>query len=215
MYRSHSKDINKNKSFHTLTFANQRKVEILKEKEEEKLKRKEERRKELQKDQEERRYDELIGEEGAFKSNQHVKNIFAAEYDTGTTSNSSPPSGSKAGCSFLKKFVRAETINSVSEIGTKHPREDTNEISEKVSSSPQQTGFVTTSEAGRMRSELETAKKLRIDPLQKLKTHEEKIIFSAAKKAHLSEKKASNAESDRTQEAIRARMKELLNTNKK
>lgn len=87
MYRAHSKDINRNKSFHPLTYKNLRRVEILKEGEEDKKQRAAERQKELQRDQEERRYDELViansadslsGELARFRQ---TKNIFKAEYE--------------------------------------------------------------------------------------------------------------------------------------
>ncbi|KPA82866.1 hypothetical protein ABB37_02630 [Leptomonas pyrrhocoris] len=87
MYRAHSKDINRNKSFHPLTYGNLRRVELLKEGDEEKKQRAAERQKELQHDQEERRYDELAlansadslsGELARFRQ---TKNIFKAEYE--------------------------------------------------------------------------------------------------------------------------------------
>lgn len=87
MYRAHSKDINRNKSFHPLTYGNLRRVEVLKEKEEEKSQQAADRLKELHRDQEERRYDELVltnsadslsGELARFRQ---TKNIFKAEYE--------------------------------------------------------------------------------------------------------------------------------------
>jgi hypothetical protein len=87
MYRAHSKDINRNKSFHPLTYGNLRRVEVLKEAEEERKQRVADRQKELQRDQEERRYDELVlansadslsGELARFRQ---TKNIFKAEYE--------------------------------------------------------------------------------------------------------------------------------------
>ncbi|KPI89151.1 hypothetical protein ABL78_1714 [Leptomonas seymouri] len=87
MYRAHSKDINRNKSFHPLTYGNLRRVELLKEGEEEKKQRADDRQRELQRDQEERRYDELVlansadSQSGELARFRQTKNIFKAEYE--------------------------------------------------------------------------------------------------------------------------------------
>ncbi|CAJ1014056.1 hypothetical protein Q4I32_000290 [Leishmania shawi] len=87
MYRAHSKDINRNKSFHPLTYRNLRRVELLKEDAELSKETAAERQKELQRDQEERRYDELMlanpvdSLSGELARYRQTRNIFAAEYE--------------------------------------------------------------------------------------------------------------------------------------
>lgn len=90
MYKAHSKDINRNKSFHPLTFGNLSRVENLQAKEEEKKAAQEQRRQELARDQEELRYNELVfagtgadgggGDTSTSGAMLPVKRIFAAEY---------------------------------------------------------------------------------------------------------------------------------------
>lgn len=134
MYRAHSKDINRNKSFHPLTYANLSRVERLKERQDEKAAQASERQRELLHDQEERRYDELLlsNSSSSFGGVQarlrQTRNIFAAEYEAEVVSESGrqqlgekvertsgpsevvpekgPPSGpaSLGGCQFLSKF---------------------------------------------------------------------------------------------------------------
>ncbi|CAG9572808.1 conserved hypothetical protein [Leishmania major strain Friedlin] len=87
MYRAHSKDINRNKGFHPLTYRNLRRVEQLKEEAELNKQKAEERQKELQRDQEERRYDELVlansadSLSGELARYRQTRSIFAAEYE--------------------------------------------------------------------------------------------------------------------------------------
>lgn len=87
MYRAHSKDINRNKSFHPLTYRNLHRVEQLKEEAELNKQKADERQKELQRDQEERRYDELVlansadSLSGELARYRQTRSIFAAEYE--------------------------------------------------------------------------------------------------------------------------------------
>lgn len=236
MYHSHSKDINRNKSFHGLTFKNLRRVELLKEKEEEKKKAKEERLKELQRDQEQRRYDELIGGEGAFTGDKHVKNIFAAEYEREEVvkkeeERENTRHVSNIGSHFLKKFVKDETLNPEQRegpISLKREREDEepsvleeNHRRMKVehgspSSSDNngavQTGFISTSEAFKMRNEIEMQKKRKEDPLSKVKAFENETVAAAAA-VHTTTKNGPTR-NDPMREAILGRMKELLKLRK-
>ncbi|KAG5480905.1 hypothetical protein LSCM4_06475 [Leishmania orientalis] len=134
MYRAHSKDINRNKSFHPLTYRNLSRVEQLKENAELDKAKAVERQKELQRDQEERRYDELVlansadSLSGELARYRQTRSIFAAEYEADAksakgapvTSPQSPQAskqevqlGSSTGASFpitsfLGKFKREE-----------------------------------------------------------------------------------------------------------
>ncbi|CCW71898.1 unnamed protein product [Phytomonas sp. Hart1] len=104
MYKAHSKDINRNKSFHPVTFSNLRKVEKLKEKAAEKEQVHNERTNELYHDQEKRRYDELVlnsslslgaGVEGRLQGmglahSLQVRKVFDAEYKRESESKSIP-----------------------------------------------------------------------------------------------------------------------------
>lgn len=234
MYHAHSKDINRNKSFHSLTFKNLRRVELLKEKEEEKQKAKEERHKELQRDQEQRRYDELIGGEGAFTGDKHVKNIFAAEYEREEVTDKADDRpktvlAANTGLHFLKKFVKDETLKPEAREGhmaLKRNREDEEDAEgerhrsvkqeDNTSSSLHggvQTGFVSTSEAFRMRKELELSKKTKEDPLAKVKAYENQTVAAAAE-AQSKKKNGASTGDSQMQEAIRARMKQLLSMKK-
>lgn len=244
MYRAHSKDINRNKSFHTLTFRNLRKVEILKEKEEEKKKSKEERQKELQRDQDEQRYEELIGGEGSFKGVRRIKNIFAAEYDADKaqalkaekTSSGVVQVAPHDDFNLMKKFIKDEdckrNIPPRNEPEQKLKGKTFRECSDDFSEGPAykqckvenmnatiagevvHTGFVSTSEAALRRKEVEMMKKEKVDPLQKLKAFQNKTV-AAASRRHRQQDEGKNpslasSQGDATQEAIRARMKELL-----
>ncbi|CCW64697.1 unnamed protein product [Phytomonas sp. EM1] len=94
MYKAHSKDINRNKSFHPLTFSNLRKVEKLKEKAAAEEQIHNERINELNRDQEKRRYDELLLNSSlspgpasgdrvqgvGLAHSLQVRKVFAAEY---------------------------------------------------------------------------------------------------------------------------------------
>ncbi|KAG5507067.1 hypothetical protein JKF63_05813 [Porcisia hertigi] len=100
MYRAHSKDINRNKSFHPLTFGNLRRVEQLKEAFELNKEKAAERQKELQRDQEERRYDELLlatsadSRNGELARYRQTRNIFAAEYEADAKAATGAPAKS-------------------------------------------------------------------------------------------------------------------------
>lgn len=228
MYSSHSKDINRNKSFHTLTYANLRKVEILKEKEEEKAKSREDRRKELQRDQEERRYRELIGEEGAFSGSTVIKNIFAAEYEAervaaSSSADASTPSSIPAKSKYLKRFVKDEEGEESME-KKRFRAEGECKTEEKAvgssSSAAVQTGFISTSEAARMRLESESQKKDSVDPLKKFQEYEQRMSAAARRRIEKEgkESEVSRADGGRgasTVDGIRSKILDLLDVKKK
>lgn len=212
MYRAHSKDINRNKSFHTLTFKNLRKVELIKEKEEEKKKNKEERQKELQRDQDEQRYEELIGGEGSFKSLQRLKNIFAAEYDAEKAQalTLAKPSARTVQVAvnndfnLMKKFIKegdgklsledddkmeqerkGKTYRDGGDDNVEGPPRQQSKIEHMDSPTAEEvvrTGFISTSEAALRRIQVEKIKKEKVDPLQKLKAYQNKTISAAARR---------------------------------
>lgn len=181
MYRSHSKDINRNKSFHTLTFANLRKVEVAKEKEAQRQQASDERKKELQRDQEEQRYDDLLASSfGGNPAMKQVKNIFAAEYDAEAQHQ---VASSAQGSSRLTKFVKEEQEEGSSSRLAGYKRERDNE-GPSPSPAPTKTGFVSSSEASQTRKAVERSKKQSADPLQKLKCHENDLVAAAASRSH-------------------------------
>ncbi|GET87992.1 hypothetical protein, conserved [Leishmania tarentolae] len=138
MYRAHSKDINRNKSFHPLTYRNLRRVEQLKEEADLNKQKAEDRLKELQRDQEERRYDELVlsnsvdSLSGELARHRQTRSIFAAEYEAdakavkdASVASPQPPQLSKQEVqlktstgalfpvnSFLSKFKKEEPYRS-------------------------------------------------------------------------------------------------------
>lgn len=244
MYRAHSKDINRNKSFHTLTFRNLRKVEILRDKEDKNKTAREDRQKELRKDQDEQRYEELIGGEGSFKGTRHIKNIFAAEYeaDSAQTLKANRISGdavqrsSLGDYSLAKKFVKDEeskidlkenselekkrgvkTLRECCSGGEEIPPQQQFKYEENSSPNTVETfysGFISSSESVLRRKEAEKMKKEKVDPLQKLKSYQNKTVAAASRRNHREQEEKSlslaSKQSDATKDAIRARMKELL-----
>ncbi|KAK7197330.1 hypothetical protein NESM_000680100 [Novymonas esmeraldas] len=147
MYRAHSKDINRNKSFHPLTYGNLRRVEVLQEKAELDKDKAAERLKELQRDQDERRYDALVLEHsadalsGALARFRQTRSVFAAEYAaeaTGAvpsvpTSSSTDAVGelqaTSTGAStpahkFLNKFRKEDTMAAPSSLVKTEARGD-------------------------------------------------------------------------------------------
>lgn len=134
MYRAHSKDINRNKSFHPITFSNLRKVERLKEARDEHKQAQVKRAEELRRDQEEKRYDELAGSSSRHDSSglshahfSQVKNIFAAEYEGGTPSYETRQAGEE----HLSSPAKKSTNTSSATIGreSKTSRVETNVLS--------------------------------------------------------------------------------------
>lgn len=233
MYRAHSKDINRNKSFHTLTFRNLRKVEILREKEADSKKAREDRQKELRKDQDEQRYEDLIGGEGSFKGSRHIKNIFAAEYEAENTQTlkAEKNSGDAAQVSSLgdfslaKKFVKDEdsktNVKESGEIeqkrGVKTLREycgggeeipTQQQFKNEGKDSPHnvetfQSGFVSSSESVLRRKEAEKIKKEKVDPLQKLKSYQSKTAAAASRRNHQEQESKSLALSSKQSDATK------------
>eukprot|EP00796_Vickermania_ingenoplastis_P004060 gene4060-2910_t len=223
MYSSHSKDINRNKSFHPLTFANLRKVEVLEEKEQERQVSKSERQKELERSQEEERYQELIGGEGSFQKTNFVKNIFAAEYEAENAVAAPTVSASTTGRSLLKKFIKDES-DAVPAAGQEcrkrgrvdDPADFQDAPSASSSSEALRTGFLSTSEAFRMKMEREAEVKDKLDPLRKVKAHEDQVVAAAARKAQAQQSVPPSAgkKDTETADAIRRRVLDLIQRKK-
>ncbi|TPP41776.1 B3/4 domain family protein [Leishmania donovani] len=120
MYRAHSKDINRNKSFHPLTYRNLRRVEQLKEEAELNKQKAEERQKELQRDQEERRYDELVlansadSLSGELARYRQTRSIFAAEYEADAQAAKDAPVASPHSPQVSKPEVQLKTSTGAS-----------------------------------------------------------------------------------------------------
>lgn len=242
MHKAHSKDINRNKSFHPNTYGNLLKVEKLKEAEELRHAQELSRRKELQRDQEERRYEELVlassadGQSGQLARFQQVKNIFAAEYERDATAqeeaqqpHQATPSTSSSSAAvsrtahpfgtFMSKFKQdpsatlkmdesctvAEVVTSTAEtIGSKRSR---SEDSHETQQQPVVTGFVSTSEATKLRKELDLIKKQKLDPLRKVMEYQNRTVAAAAR---VNELKARHQETLPSEEqALRERIQAL------
>ncbi|KAG5480579.1 hypothetical protein LSCM1_06283 [Leishmania martiniquensis] len=116
MYRAHSKDINRNKSFHPLTYRNLRRVEQLKEDAELNKAKAAERQKQLQHDQEERRYDELVlansadSLSGELARYRQTRSIFAAEYEADAKSAKDAPVTASQSPQASKQEVQLKSV---------------------------------------------------------------------------------------------------------
>jgi hypothetical protein len=168
-YAAHKKDINRNKSFHPLTFSNLSKVEARLETEQEKAKLQQSRRVQLQREADERRYDDLLsggiaeGGEKPFKRSR-VEWMGFTKDDNSDDGAGSAPSGAP------------ETNTSAPPVAAQ-PQNSTNKKVENSSG----TGTVSSSEAQQMRKQADDERKRRLDPLAKVLAMEDEYVSQIAK----------------------------------
>lgn len=197
MYGSHSKNINRNKSFHPLTFANLSKVENKLAEADSKKQEQEKRAIVLRREQEEDRYEELQLNAAAPDSLQakaakfrKVEWIFQDEgrAPVAGTETARLPSSSSSGLMMTSDAVAGPLSKQQQGAATKDAmdrkrgREDEPMTAVPSSStSAVKTGAVTTSEANRYRAEYERLKKAKNDPLALVEAHRNRTVAMAAK----------------------------------
>ncbi|RNF17966.1 uncharacterized protein Tco025E_04697 [Trypanosoma conorhini] len=228
MYAAHKKDINRHKSFHPLTYRNLSKVEQRQEAEAAQKKAATERGEELRRDQEQRRYDDLVlaasadSVGGQLAKFRQVENIFAAEAKTGRADGSAS-AGNAEVAGVASSLVRSGALAFRKEeagSGRKRGRDegvpsagagaaDAAEKEKKVV-----TGFMSTSDAAQLRKELDMLQKERHDPLRRIEQFQNRTVAAEAKRRALETKSAALASAgtgeDMEKDAIRGRIHELL-----
>ncbi|KAH9586431.1 hypothetical protein LSM04_001872 [Trypanosoma melophagium] len=235
MYASHKKDINRHKSFHPLTYRNLSKVEQRQEREESRKKANEERNLQLRRDQEQRRYDDLVlaasagSVSGQLAKFRQVENIFAAESQVVSKGSSETVDNgiSEMVPTVLKTssaltFKKEEVQNNV-EV-KREERKRGREEDESSSSSDNKgvvTGFLSSSDSAQLRKELDRLQKERHDPLRRIERFQNRTVAAEAKRRALETKMTtlhnnngnSNSDSNSAhteKDVIRGRIQELL-----
>ncbi|KEG11887.1 hypothetical protein DQ04_02181030 [Trypanosoma grayi] len=230
MYASHKKDINRHKSFHPLTYRNLRKVEQRQEDEEAQKKADAERDVQLRHDQEQRRYDDLVlaasadGVSGQLAKFRQVENIFAAEAKVaggkhaGTAAASAaidtPPLLQRGTLAFKKEEKEADEKNV-----RKRTREDDEARSNSKKNSDGKgevvTGYMSTSDAAKLRKELDTLQKARHDPLRRIERFQNRTVAAEAKRRALETTSTTTTCEGAEKNTIRSRIQELLEMKKR
>ncbi|CUG80322.1 Hypothetical protein, putative [Bodo saltans] len=212
MYAAHSKNINRHKSFHPLTGQNLEKIEKKYAEVENKEAQAADRKATLRRE----RDDDLIAElEDASAGITATKGpridwMFAAEKNAvvAPTTTTAMSTNSSSAMSTTRAAVSSSTLLSSSTTATTTAATTTGAVT---------TGAVTTAEAQQTRQEIERLRKLKNDPLSKVRQHRDDVVASAARRvgggggasadgANSSSAAASSAGND-----IQMRLQALLN----
>ncbi|KAG8344265.1 N terminal domain [Trypanosoma vivax] len=244
MYASHNKDINRHKSFHPLTYRNLSKVEQRQEAEAARKKALEERSAQLRKDQEQRRYDDLVlmasGDSvgGQLAKFRQVENIFAAELATETLGGSGSVSkgegaGKTDGASQLPSpLLKGGSLTFCKEEqgadgllrpalsngpARKRSRGEDGNVSDTAAPGGGRTvtGFVSSADAAQLRKELDRIQKERHDPLKRVEQFQNRAVAAEAKRRALEAQAAVDRREDSQKDFLRSRIQELLDMKKK
>ena len=174
MYAAHKKDINRNKSFHPLTFNNLSKVEAKLEVDAEKTKQMQGRKIQLQREADERRYDELLVSQGDAGTSSGEGGERAAKYRRVEWMGfSREPGAENDDDDNASKPTPAEDVKE--KAGVVGPQSSTGRLEPAV------TGAVTSSDAAALRKEADEQRKRRLDPLAKVLAQEDEYIGQVAK----------------------------------
>ncbi|ORC91769.1 uncharacterized protein TM35_000053650 [Trypanosoma theileri] len=236
MYASHKKDINRHKSFHPLTYRNLSKVEHRQEQEEARKKLSDERNVQLRRDQEQRRYDDLVlaasadSVSGQLAKFRQVENIFAAENKVVSKGSSATvdsgmsdiaPTLLKTSSSLTFKKEEGENDVEIKREERKRGREEDEPSSSSDNNNNKKvvTGFLSSSDAAQLRKELDKLQKERHDPLRRIERFQNRTVAAEAKRRALESKmntvhsnnpSDSNGSAHTEKDVIRSRIQELL-----
>ncbi|CAD2217587.1 hypothetical protein ADEAN_000506500 [Angomonas deanei] len=183
MYAAHNKDINRNKSFHPLSGRNLQKIEDIKAEEAEKEKGKDARRKELRRDQEERRYNDLLEGDGSVFSG--VKSIFSEEHKTAPPEEETVKTEKKAvpTSGLRSRFCKEEAApdGQKRERSPEQAEADHNSAPRVKQEETTTTGFISSADSAKLKKDLEMLKKQERDPLRKIQLAENAQVAQAAR----------------------------------
>ena len=173
MYAAHKKDINRNKSFHPMTFKNLSKVESKLEASEEQEKQRAGRKVLLQREADERRYEELLTSDGNNKADGDDGDERSAKYRRVewmgfSREPNDDGEGDNAVDANEKKTDRTAEMPG--------PQKES-----APSAATAVTGAVTSSDAAALRKQADDDRKMRLDPLAKVLAQEDEYVAQCAK----------------------------------